>query len=244
MDTVKELKDLGLVYIFGDKCKDHITLEVYGDLRGDCGWVSRVYRGSDRFNNDRLEYFAWRTNMGVKPEFKGLIEYRKSGCNVIKKNQCQDLCWSTERASYIVRWRPHLAQSKKTVFDVDAHVSDASKAKPAFTQAMADAGGEFAPGQLVYIAQINTLTGIHCKRYFVREYWCKSWHQLEYLALGILFGSKSDAELKCKSLLGIDTRTDKEKAVDAMKEHCPYKGSWLTTYKPFAEILYDAGLVK
>ena len=39
-------------------------------------------------------------------------------------------------------------------------------------------------------------------------------------------------------------RTEREKAIDNMKQYCEYPGSWFNTYKPFAEALYDAGLIK
>jgi len=39
-------------------------------------------------------------------------------------------------------------------------------------------------------------------------------------------------------------RTEREKAIDEMKQYCAYPGSWFNTYKPFAEALYDAGLIK
>jgi hypothetical protein len=83
------------------------------------------------------------------------------------------------------------------------HFARLADNKPIFTQAMAD-NVDFKGGQKVYIAQINTLAGIAEKRYFVEQFWCGSGHQREYLSLGILFGSKEQAEHKCKSLLGID----------------------------------------
>lgn len=73
---------------------------------------------------------------------------------------------------------------------------------------------KFKSGEIVFIAQINTLAGVESKRYFIRQYWCNSGHQQQYAALGIIFNNKEDAEFKCKSLLGIDTRTDEEKTID------------------------------
>lgn len=40
------------------------------------------------------------------------------------------------------------------------------------------------------------------------------------------------------------SRTEREKAIHEMKKHCPYHGSWNTTYRQFAESLYDAGYRK
>lgn len=36
-------------------------------------------------------------------------------------------------------------------------------------------------------------------------------------------------------------RTDRDEAIEVMKAHCPYPGSWETAYRLFAESLYDAG---
>lgn len=84
-----------------------------------------------------------------------------------------------------------------------------------FEAAKAERSG-FENGQEVFIAQINTLAGVEEKRYYIKEYWCGSGNQQQYVELGIIFDNKKDAENKCKELLGIpiDTRTDKEKAVD------------------------------
>ena len=39
-------------------------------------------------------------------------------------------------------------------------------------------------------------------------------------------------------------RTEREKAIDDMKSLCAYPGSWCSTFKEFAESLYDAGYHK
>ena len=39
-------------------------------------------------------------------------------------------------------------------------------------------------------------------------------------------------------------RTEREKAIDDMKSLCAYPGSWCSTFKAFAESLYDAGYRK
>jgi hypothetical protein len=132
-----------------------------------------------------------------------------------------------------VQWRPLLEQAAKP------------DDKPVFTQAMADAKSKFKSGQLVYIAQMNTLAGIVGKRYFVEQYWCGSLFQCEYVELGIIFDNKDDAEFKCKSMLGIDNRTPKQKAVDAASLVIEMKhGSAGGAYKKYCETLYDAGLLK
>ncbi|WP_323063494.1 hypothetical protein [Aeromonas jandaei] len=39
-------------------------------------------------------------------------------------------------------------------------------------------------------------------------------------------------------------RTERDKAIDEMKQHCPYHGSWDTVGRIYAEALYDAGYRK
>lgn len=40
------------------------------------------------------------------------------------------------------------------------------------------------------------------------------------------------------------SRTERDKAIDEMKQHCPYPGSWDTVGRIYAEALYDAGYRK
>lgn len=40
------------------------------------------------------------------------------------------------------------------------------------------------------------------------------------------------------------SRTERDKAIDGMKQHCPYPGSWNSTWKKFAEALHEAGYRK
>ena len=82
----------------------------------------------------------------------------------------------------------------------------------------------FTSGQEFFIAQINTLAGLPSQRYYVKQFWCNSGYQREYVELGIAFDNKSDAERKCKELLNIDTRTDKEKLRDALVKQLTSKG--------------------
>jgi hypothetical protein len=78
-----------------------------------------------------------------------------------------------------------------------------------------DMADEFISGQEVFIAQINTHAGIESKRYYLKEYWCDSGHQRQYVELGLMFSNKEDAESKCRELVGLpQLRTDKEKAIE------------------------------
>ena len=86
------------------------------------------------------------------------------------------------------------------------------KSQPIYTKTMQD---EFINGQEVFIAQINTLSGVVSKRYYIKEYWCGSGFQAELAELGLLFNSKEDAEAKCREIIGLPPiKSDKEKAID------------------------------
>lgn len=93
-------------------------------------------------------------------------------------------------------------------------------------------------GQRIYIAQINTLAGVKEKRYYIKEYWCNSGHQREYLDLGILFDNKFDAENKCRSLLGLPKlKTERDKFIELCSNI-----EWSKEEQGcFAGALYDAG---
>lgn len=107
MTTVKKFKDLDVPFVFGDMCRDAFTSEIYGNLKDDCGWVYRVIHGSSSFDGDEIISFAWRpiNTLPSNPKFK-FEKSRNGGL-----------------------WRPLLDQPKKSVYDVDAHVSG-EKIKP------------------------------------------------------------------------------------------------------------------
>lgn len=240
MKTVGDFKQAGLVFVGDDKLRSETNNHDSDEICMSRCWLGHgIYRGflevSDCYFANKewvISSFAWRENTGVKPEFKGLIDVLVGDDKNSEQFNCinaRDLVWDTNPLSRVIKWRPSLNQPQQwpdnsridiigqngndgmhydnTAQQVEAlAVND----KPIFTQAMADNGG-FESGQKVYVAQINTLAGIAEKRYFVEQFWCGSGHQREYLSLGILFGSKEQAERKCKSLLGIDTRTDRQK---------------------------------
>ncbi len=108
-------------------------------------------------------------------------------------------------------------QSTPTETPEEKEALDSIINKPlVYTQEMAD-NGVFESGQKVFIAQMNTLAGVESKRYYTEQYWCNSGHQRQYAELGIIFSNKESAVAKCKSLLGVDTRTKKEKAIDELR---------------------------
>ena len=94
---------------------------------------------------------------------------------------------------------------------------------------------EFNSGDMIYIAQINTLAGVSSQRYYHEQYWCDSGHQREYIKLGIAFKCKEDAERKTKELLGIIEEGDIEQPTFTQKMvdngELPPIGSMVTVWK-------------
>lgn len=160
MLTVKEFKDLGVEFVEGDK-RSSSTYRHGGVVMTD--ELARNTNLRDGVDIEVITSFAWRTNTGVKPRLVGEIEVTWQNDEVEVIN-ASDYPWSLSESIHIVKWRPLLEQSKKSAYDVDAHVSgDKSKGgvipnnilgqmhevdkretiapnKPVFTQAMADAG--------------------------------------------------------------------------------------------------------
>lgn len=125
MSTVKRYKDLGLVFVTSDSGVDkrgtYILTDPY-DLNDN-----------SKSDYDTIVEFAWRTNTGVKPEFKGEIEVEFNTCDEVddfdKTGVVSDYTnWSlasNEGVYGIKRWRPLLTQPKE-------------QKKPIFTQEMAE----------------------------------------------------------------------------------------------------------
>jgi hypothetical protein len=232
MNTVKEFKEAGLVF----EGEDIVSANDNCNVTVKNAWLSLIGHAT-------VKSFAWRTNTGVKPEFNGRIELKlRSGALKISSDILADggvVDWDLDGGmSDIIGWRPHLAQLKQTVFDVDAHVSDASKVKPVFTQAMADAkelppvGSDFSHcGELVLCISTTTHDGgvVTFKRTSNNE----------KPEIACCWNNKSWVQ-------PIDTRTDKEKAVDEMRRSA-YKAmneDGDVDIGLIFELLHDAGYKK
>jgi hypothetical protein len=215
MNTVKEFQKAGLVFVVGDEGDGcHINNPVSFSQHG-------------LWQDAKLKSFAWRTNTGVKPEFNGDVEYElKSGHRGVCKISM--LGFSSGAMDPLIKWRPHLAESsietpeEKEVFDKmkpydsDAHVSDASKVKPVFTQAMAD-NSAFKAGDYVSLLSPKGVTQSKAK----------------FLLVGFDIDGHAVVQHDCSKNISIqsesyliapiDTRTDKEKAVDEGMELIGYE---------------------
>ena len=200
-------------------------LHDFENLSYDCVYVSgegtlslwvysrTISRGAKTINLDQL---AW--DYGLAPEWATQLDIHNGVFYYSNK----------EKAYHILDKRE--IKLSDPCDDADEIVS----IRPQVKQAM------FKSGQHVYIAQINTLAGVSSKRYFVEQSWCNSGHQQEYVALGIIFDNKHDAENKCRELLGIPlikTERDEfiEKARNAAGECYGYD------LDDYFHKLYDAG---
>lgn len=120
MKTVKHFKDLGLVFVVGDRCKDR-----FGNEYGRGGWVSEVNGdSSSRWSGDEVTKFAWRKNTGEAPEFRGEVELRGGATGAVTSWGAN---WQIDGSDgEILFRRPLLTQPKQ-------------QEKPIYTQEMADA---------------------------------------------------------------------------------------------------------
>jgi hypothetical protein len=206
MNTVKEFNSAGLIAVKGD----YIGHPTKANCTEKMVYVAEpeYIMAANEYKDYSFKSFAWRTNTGVKPEFNGEIECLTSnGCYRFAYTTYVNFGDSHGGKPIVIKWRPHLAQSKQTVFDVDAHVSDASKVKPVFTQAMADAGELPPVGSDFKVDGDQDCDDGYCHMRCVA-------HHID----GGVIGQDDLARMFwiLTGAIPIDTRTDKEKAVDEM----------------------------
>jgi hypothetical protein len=256
MTTVKEFKYLGGVYVAND-----VMMGLA--LSDDGAEYLNASKGWD--DDETTSFFAWRLNTGVMPKFTGKAEvtWQNDEVEVINTS---DYHWAMDDSVYIVKWRPLLDQSKKSAYDVDAHVSgDKAKGgvipnnilgqmcevdkreaiapnKPVFKQAMADKG-ELPP------------VGSECKFLWSNLTECSGSNQDRTLKVIAYNAEKTEVWGKMNGesesgiyiintdikLIPLDTRTPKQKAVDEMLSDSRCSGSVIEVS---LERLYDKGYRK
>lgn len=110
MKTVKDYKQLGLVFIKGDYINTHKGKKQSPLNRYGVGCCNGSSSNDDKFAIE----FAWRNNDGVKPEYRGLIDISFE-CGTVSRNESAiDFEWSLDDENYIVKWRPVVFQSDNT----------------------------------------------------------------------------------------------------------------------------------
>lgn len=213
MKTVGDFKKAGLVFVVGD--------EIYTGER--IGYWSAA--DDEYFKDHSHEYtamtpksFTWRTNVGFTPNFNGVVEFEL--CDGDKFTAHISALYFAAKVGgnlLITKWRPHL----------DAAKTETPAIKPVFTQAMADAG-EFPPVGSDF-SPLHNGKDIHTCLGFTSE----------GKVIGEPIGAGLIALFFISEIKPIDTKTDKEKAIDQMFEDAEVQGS-----KGAFERLYAKGYRK
>ena len=221
--TVGDFYKAGLVFVAGDI--GIVSVETPFNEIG----ISNCNKGfCDAFG---VHSFAWRANTdGWVPSFDGEVEYE---CRNGEKGVCQItmLGFSLLALNPCIKWRPHLDLTPQVAVP---YASYGEILKPAFTQAMADAGEPIKNGQ--QFKRLDFDIGDN-KVFYVGSHPIKpNLHiVLEIRAVGDYVGYYA---LPMNCICPIDTRTDKEKAVDAVM------GEWPVADKATLEFAYDLWVKK
>lgn len=107
MKTVEYYRNLGLVFVNGDYTLESDGSSNRGDSSFDVDWY---FNQESAFYDSEIESFAWRNNDGVKPEYKGVIEFVLNG-----GQKCTDyvseITWIRGLSYSVAKWRPVVLQS-------------------------------------------------------------------------------------------------------------------------------------
>lgn len=246
MKTVGDFKEAGLVFVADD------VVSTSRSGRGNFERVEDDYVGfvnstsgiHSLWNNAEVKEFAWRENTGVKPGFSGKIDFVHQdgeeffGLDIEKACACEYWALNSGQGT-IVKWRPHIpsiqteTSEEKECLDAiqDKHMWDDTAIKPVYTQEMADAG-ELPP------------VGVTCEFEADgewRECYIVGMDQGDYLPV---IQSYEDVFIMPQEGLNfrpIDTRTEREKAIDEMLKFMDYPNDEAYSV---CESLYDAGYRK
>lgn len=143
MKTVKDYKDLGLLFIEGD-----VVHSETGDINSKGASLFKCSVNSNQIYHDVLDLelssgtfccgewtikeFAWRENIGIAPSYRGDIEVGFYSGHIIKVKgfSFESLYWERGQVNcirdfYIKRWRPVIIQEEKNLCDdVEPIVTD------------------------------------------------------------------------------------------------------------------------
>lgn len=204
--TVKDFKDAGLLVVIGDQVLD---TKAGASYTIDDGFRLSVLTavGSDADDCTEITEFAWRTNTGVKPEFKGGIESISNDGHGLQHSTVDELCWLS---NIKFKWRPLITKEQ-----TEEHA-------PVYTQAMADDGelpenGAKCQG---YVLAETKNQGKPCDKWIEGVFIQKS--QSPNGGMCFLFKCDSGHYYTLGSVSHfkpIDTKTDKEKLRESVIEH-------------------------
>jgi hypothetical protein len=245
MTTVREFQYLGFDWLEDD------TIMVNGRrMYLEVELAQELNEGGDecQYLGCEVESFAWRANTGVRPEFKGVVEFELCDSDkLITHISALDFAAKVGGNLLIAKWRPHLvlttprlsvpSEKMKIALNeadytqrefIDRCAVVPIKENPIFTQAMADAGELPPVGSMFRIHKGNyMMVGMSSAGSVVGEH-CDTGEYIGFHARD------------CKP---IDTRTDKEKAVDEAVLIAHQDGQDYQYLRGSIERLYDAGLL-
>lgn len=133
MKTVRDYKQLGLVFIQGDYINTH-----EGKKQDPLNRHGVCYCNSSMANDEKFAIeFAWRNNDGVKPEYKGMIEVELKDGTVMRPKKSSELMWTPKLSGFsetrsIVKWRPVVLQSESPTVSL----KEDKQMKPIYTAEM------------------------------------------------------------------------------------------------------------
>jgi hypothetical protein len=117
---------------------------------------------------------------------------------------------------YGMNWKPHSKKIKSSIlsFLMSALNNNYQEILDRNTNIMNRPTTEpFVSGQVIFIAILNTLAGIESKRYYITQFWCNSGNQMQLDKLGLVFHTKAEAEVKCKSTIGLPLDDNPEETI-------------------------------
>lgn len=243
MKTVGEFKKAGLVFVEGD---DGVDFYVY----------NQVTMNADITHDDsEVESFSWRENTGAKPEFSGLIEFtfNGEGCEMQEARLAENVNWEI-----VKKWRPSLNKSQHSEWPDNSRIDSIGQngndglhydntaqqvealavnaQRPIFTQVMADAGELPPVGCKVKVCIEGAgfeLEGNDAK-HEGKDVTVKSSFTNKdgdkIVAIENDYGNCACYIIEC--IKPLDTRTPKQKAVDAIF-------LWVNVDKLTLEVIYD-----
>ena len=235
MRTVGDFKKAGLEFVEDDSGSNYCVFNV------------NAFNSMDHFNDGVPEFFEWRENTGERPSFNGLID-------ILLPNGDLKSAWNSKLDDWywvsfnIRKWRPSLNQlsiTTETPEEKEA-LDSMTEHKPAFTQAMADAGelppvgsrltlvkrtdsrriDEFLNEEFTVIGATKSLNGKHVI----------TW---EHGVFGLCCGVYSPDYFK-------PVKSEREKAIDEIQDVVCSQG-FLSKHEvsfQIAEALYNAGYRK
>jgi len=105
MKTIGDFKSRGWIAVVGDVIKGGGGKESHQLTERD---VNNINFGG-HIKEREVKLLVWRTDVEVRPAFRGLIDWERDDGEVFTGVEMADLCWALN----IVKWRPHFPSADK-----------------------------------------------------------------------------------------------------------------------------------